>query len=94
MLWAVNNLRAPYKVHASVNLTAHLFRSVVRQLGKPALLAATYKGDASGIAAATMEEVEAPLVNCLHELERLSLLSGGNHIEKQIIMILNNGSSC
>ena len=52
-------------------------RSVVRQLGKPALLAATYKGDAAGIAAAAMEEVEATLVNCLHELERLSLISGG-----------------
>ena len=50
---------------------------MVRQLGKPALLAATYKGDAAGIAAAAMEEVEATLVNCLHELERLSLISGG-----------------
>lgn len=49
----------------------------MRQLGKPALLAATYKGDAAGIAAAAMEEVGATLINCLHELERLALLSGG-----------------
>ena len=52
-------------------------RAVVRQLGKPALLAATYKGDAAGIAAAAMEEVGSTLINCLHELERLALLSGG-----------------
>lgn len=49
----------------------------MRQLGRPALLAATYKGDAAGIAFAAMEEVEGTLVNCLRELERLSLLSGG-----------------
>ena len=55
-------------------------RSVVRQLGKPALLAATYKGDAAGIAFAAMEEVEGTLVNCLRELERLSLLSAGKHL--------------
>ena len=49
----------------------------MRQLGRPALLAATYKGDAAGIAAAAMEEVGGTLINCLHELERLALLSGG-----------------
>lgn len=53
------------------------YRAVVRQLGKPALLASTYKGDAPGIAAAAMEEVEGALGNCLHELERLALVSGG-----------------
>ena len=58
----------------------HICRSVVRQLGKPALLAATYKGDAAGIAFAAMEEVEGTLVNCLRELERLSLLSAGKHL--------------
>ena len=52
-------------------------RAVVRQLGRPALLAATYKGDAAGIAAAAMEEVGGTLINCLHELERLALVSGG-----------------
>lgn len=52
-------------------------RCLVRQLGKPALLAATYKGNAAGIAAAAMEEVEATLVNCLHELDRLSMMTGG-----------------
>ena len=49
----------------------------MRQLGKPALLAATYKGDAAGIATAAMEEVEATLLNSLHELERLAMSAGG-----------------
>ncbi len=49
----------------------------MRQLGKPALLAATYKADAAGIAAAAVEEVDASLANCLHELERLALASRG-----------------
>lgn len=55
-----------------------MYRYLIRQLGKPGLLAATYKGDAAGIAAAAMEEVESTLVSCLHELERLSFISGGN----------------
>lgn len=49
----------------------------MRQLGRPALLAASYKGDTAGIAAAAVEEVEGTLANCLHELERLALASGG-----------------
>ena len=55
-------------------------RYLIRQLGKPGLLAATYKGDAAGIAAAAMEEVESTLVSCLHELERLSFISGGRFL--------------
>ena len=55
-------------------------RAIVRQIGRPALLAATYKRDAAGIATAAMEEVEATLVNSLHELERLALVSGGLYI--------------
>lgn len=42
------------------------------QLGKPALLAATYKGDAGAIAAAAMGELEATLVDSLSQLERFS----------------------
>ena len=49
----------------------------MRHLGKPALLAASYKNDAAGIAAAAMEEVEAALSSSLHELERLSFMSIG-----------------
>lgn len=44
----------------------------MRQLGKPALLAATYKGDAVAIAAAAMEELESTLVDTLTQLERSS----------------------
>lgn len=49
----------------------------MRQLNRPALLVATYKGDATGIATAAMEEVEKPLTKCLHELERLVTTLGG-----------------
>ena len=42
----------------------------MRQLGRPALLAATYSGDGPGAAAAAMVEVEGVLVSSLHELER------------------------
>ena len=49
----------------------------MRQLGRPALLVATCKGDASGVATAAMAEVEVPLLNCLHELSRVSLTLGG-----------------
>ncbi|KAK9790754.1 hypothetical protein WJX73_002279 [Symbiochloris irregularis] len=51
-------------------------RMVLRQLSRPALLVATYKGDAAGMATAAMEEVEKPLALCLQELEGLSLTSG------------------
>lgn len=49
-----------------------LCRGLVRQLGKPALLAATYKGDAAAIATAAMEEMESTLVDTLTQLERSS----------------------
>ena len=47
-------------------------RGLVRQLGKPALLAATYKGDAAAIATAAMEELESTLVDSISQLERFS----------------------
>ena len=64
----------------------------MRQLGKPALLAATYKGDAGGIAAAAMEEVELTLVSCLHELERLSFISGGGHTPSAVSIKFTKGA--
>ena len=51
-------------------------RGVVRQLGTPALLAATYRGDAAAIAAAAMEELETVLVDSLSQLERLAVSAG------------------
>lgn len=51
-------------------------RGLVRQLGKPALLAATYKGDAAAIATAAMEELESTLVDSISQLERFSPGSG------------------
>lgn len=50
----------------------HARRGLVRQLGKPALLAATYKGDAAAIATAAMEELESTLVDSISQLERFS----------------------
>jgi hypothetical protein len=49
---------------------------VVRQLGTPALLAATYRGDAAAIAAAAMEELETVLLDSLSQLERLAVSAG------------------
>ena len=48
----------------------------MRQLGTPALLAATYRGDAATIAAAAMEELETVLVDSLSQLERLAVSAG------------------
>ena len=48
----------------------------MRQLGTPALLAATYRGDAAAIAAAAMEELETVLVDSLSQLERLAVSAG------------------
>ena len=45
-------------------------RGAVRQLGAPALLAATYKGDAAAVAECVMDEVDAALGAALRELER------------------------
>ncbi len=52
-------------------------RGVVRQLGRPALLAAMYSGDGPGAAAAAMAEVGTVLASSLHELERGSATSTG-----------------
>ncbi|EIE18073.1 hypothetical protein COCSUDRAFT_26470 [Coccomyxa subellipsoidea C-169] len=67
-LYAVTQRRDP----RSLALKRVFVRGLVRQLGKPALLAATYKGDAVAIAAAAMEELESTLVDTLTQLERSS----------------------
>ncbi|CAK0731625.1 hypothetical protein CVIRNUC_000020 [Coccomyxa viridis] len=56
----------------SLALKRVFVRGLVRQLGKPALLAATYKGDAAAIATAAMEELESTLVDSISQLERFS----------------------
>lgn len=49
----------------------------MRQLGRPALLAAMYSGDGPGAAAAAVAEVGGMLASSLHELERGSASSAG-----------------
>ena len=49
----------------------------MRQLGRPALLAAMYSGDGPVAAAAAMAEIGAVLASSLHELERGSASSTG-----------------
>ena len=72
----------PSRVHQTFALQYHLSilrlpgRGLVRQLGKPALLAATYKGDVAAIATAAMEELESTLVDSISQLERFSPGSG------------------
>ena len=46
-------------------------RGVVRQLGKPNLLAATYSSNAAAAATAAMEELEETLLGSLQELQRI-----------------------
>ncbi|KAG2485379.1 hypothetical protein HYH03_015868 [Edaphochlamys debaryana] len=45
-------------------------RGLVRSLGHPALLAASYSGNGGAVAAAAMQELEETLTNCLDELQR------------------------
>lgn len=44
---------------------------VVRQLGRPNLLAATYSSNAAAAATAAMEELEETLLGSLQELQRI-----------------------
>ena len=50
---------------------------MVRQLGRPALLAATYNVDTVGIATAAVAELESALVTALDELARVNLVPAG-----------------
>ncbi|GIM14328.1 hypothetical protein Vretimale_17213, partial [Volvox reticuliferus] len=45
-------------------------RGLVRSLGHPALLAASYSGNGDAVASAAMQELEETLTNCLDELQR------------------------
>ncbi|GLC69098.1 hypothetical protein PLESTF_000789000 [Pleodorina starrii] len=45
-------------------------RGLVRSLGHPALLAASYSGNGDAVATAAMQELEETLTNCLDELQR------------------------
>ena len=60
-------------------------RGVVRQLGRPALLAASYSGDGPGAATAALEEVEAALAAALYELERGGTAATGAPLENACI---------
>lgn len=61
-------------------------RGVVRQLGRPALLAAMYSGDGAGAATAAMEEIEAVLVSWLAELERAGAVNSAGNYGQRLVM--------
>ena len=63
-------------------------RGVVRQLGRPALLAAMYSGDGPGAAAAAMAEVGAVVASSVHELERGSAGTPGVPGALQILKLI------
>lgn len=52
-------------------------RGLLRQLGSPALLAASYSGNPAAVASAAVAELEAPLVACLDELARQQAAAEG-----------------
>ena len=53
---------------------------MVRQLGRPSLLAASYSGNAAAAATAAIEEVEETLEGMLEELNRIGTsTTGGLH---------------
>lgn len=54
----------------------HPRRGVVRQLGRPSLLAASYSGNAAAAASAAIEEIEDTLVGMLEELNRIGTGTG------------------
>lgn len=54
----------------SPQLRRVFLRGVVRRLGRPALLAATYSSNAAATAMAAVEELEETLVDCLADLIR------------------------
>jgi hypothetical protein len=54
----------------SAPLRRQFVRGLVRSLGSPGLLAASYSGDGGAVAAAAMSELEGALAGCLDELTR------------------------
>jgi len=65
----------------SLALKRVFLRTVIRQLGRPGLLAATYSHNAPATATAAMEEVETALLGSVEELDRI-----GNVSSKPTIM--------
>lgn len=68
--WHIYSVTERQKPHSAA-LRRVFLRGVVRQLGRPDLLAAIYGGNAAGAAAAAMEEVELTVAGALGELERI-----------------------
>ncbi|EFN59405.1 hypothetical protein CHLNCDRAFT_56737 [Chlorella variabilis] len=68
--WHIYTLMERKNRH-SLPLKRVFLRGVVRQLGKPNLLAATYSSNAAAAASAAMEELEEALLGSLQELQRI-----------------------
>lgn len=60
----------------SAALTRVFLRGVIRQLGRPDLLAATYTNNAAAVATSAMQEVENTLLGAVTEIERLRNVAG------------------
>lgn len=73
--WHIYSVPERKNAH-SLALRRVFLRGVVRQLGRPDLLAATYSSNAPAAAAAAMDEVEQSVLGALVELERLGNTSG------------------
>lgn len=61
-----------------------MYRGLVRQLGRPALLAASYKGDTAGVASAAVDELGGSMATALQQLNRLYLAHGGMRISAEL----------
>jgi hypothetical protein len=73
-------IRLRHGLHAdycSYPLRRLFVRGTIRQLGHPALLAASYSGNGAAVAAAAVVEVEEGLLVVLEELSRLQPAGGG-----------------
>ena len=68
--WHIYTVTERDKPHSPA-LKRVFLRGVVRQLGRPGLLAATYSNNAAAVATAAMEEVSLSLEGALSELERI-----------------------
>ena len=73
--WHIYTVNEREKPHSSA-LRRVFLRGVVRQLGRPDLLAATYSSNAAAAASAAMEEVHLTLEGALAELERIGSTGG------------------
>jgi acetyl-CoA carboxylase/biotin carboxylase 1 len=72
---------------ASLALRRVFLRGVVRQLGRPDLLAATYTGNAAAAAGAAVEEVEQTLAAAVGELERIGNAAGRTTIGMETVAL-------